>query len=56
MFAADNSLWLAGFWLATGLLVICNSATAKDPTRQPEILDQSTVGTQVETYCHELAL
>jgi hypothetical protein len=52
MFVADRplrladlwlaDLWLAGLWLATGPLVIRNSATAKDPPRQPEILDQST--------------
>jgi hypothetical protein len=49
-------LWLAGLWLSTGLLVILNSTTAKDPPRQPAILDQSTVGGQVETYYHELTL
>jgi hypothetical protein len=55
-FVADRVLRLADLWLATGPLVIRNSATAKDPPRQPEILDQSTVGIQVETYCHELTL
>jgi hypothetical protein len=46
---AEQVLWLAGLWLASGPLVIRNSATAKDPPRH-------TTGRQVETYYHELTL